>query len=57
MQIVLINLQSGFYYSLNKTGTLVFRLIKNAARYPILSEACLTRMSCAEDVVWTSINT
>jgi hypothetical protein len=27
-QIVLVNLQSGFYYSLNETGTVVFRLIK-----------------------------
>jgi hypothetical protein len=50
-QIVLINLQSGFYYSLNKTGTLVFRMIKERQEVPdIIRNLCDTYGLPQEDV-------
>ena len=47
--LVLLNLTSGFYYSLNETATLIYRLLrKNKSRSEILQELC-TAYGVSED--------
>ena len=48
-RLVLVNLQTGFYYTLNETATFVFQRLQDGKEPPVIVHEMAERFDVAED--------